>query len=153
MGICDDGTSWTADGTVTTMAFADLGTIEKKTGREVWLQLTGNQLVILTETDADRPNGIWFAPLSIVREKILTAVTEERATMALGAARAMRFVSITTSPAGRKLARRGWRWASRDGRGETIEWLDAAPTDWETYCQHVWPRTPAPQLADHAEAA
>lgn len=150
--VVDDGTAVHEDGTVTQMAVCDLGTIERRQGREVWLQLAGNRFAILTEINDDQPNGIWFVPASLIREAIVSAVDRERAVIASGTTYATAFCQVTNG-GGRKLVRRGWQWATRQGRDRAIEWIDAAPLSWEAFCQTKWERTPAPRVPvplDHA---
>jgi hypothetical protein len=139
-----DGSAVDADGAVSMQAFVDPGTIEAQAGREIWLQLDGNRMVILTETDQDHPNGLWFSPLSIVREKIVTAVEQERALIESGTLYPLRTVSVI-NVGGRKLARRAWSWRTRNGGPIETEFIDEDYLDWEVYVATHWPRTPKPR--------
>lgn len=141
-----DGSTVHTDGTVTQAEVVEPGTCEAKSGREIWLQLDGNRMVVLTETDKDFPIGIWFTPLSIVREKIVAAVAGERAMIDGGESRAMKMV-LLTEVGGRKFARRAWSWRTRAGSDATTEWIDDEPLDWEKYCQSEWPKKPASREA------
>lgn len=140
VGVCDNGDSWTAEKVVAKMNWPTmLGTISPQRGRSIFLQLDGNRFAILGETDRDQPNGIWFAPMSLVKESLVRAIQREDATY--HDRRPSKWVEITKVD-GKSRARRGYRWASRGNRDSTIRWLDAEPLIWEVYCQSVWPKHP-----------
>lgn len=149
IGVCDDGTSWTADGTVTMMTCRELGTIEGHPISEVQcLQFEGNLFGFYSSAppvDDRDPLNMSRRPVSFFKEAALKAMDLERAMIASGAQYATALVQLTRDEGGRQQARRGWQWATRDGRTQSIEWLDAAPLTWEQYSGMKSLRTPKPR--------
>ena len=151
IGIKDDGTSWSADGTITRVEYRELGSPHPP-GRGRWLQLDGNRFVIFVDDDTEHPTGIWYSPISLLREHIVSAVERERAAIASGTAYPMKSV-VVVNIGGRKLARRAWPWRMREGGAVETDWIDPDYLEWETYVATSWPRTPEPRVPVAMDAA